>query len=178
MARAPQMTTLETERLLLRQWRESDLDGFAAMMAEPEVARFLTSDRRPLDRISAWRAMAVFAGHWALKGYGLFVCEEKATGAYVGRVGPWRPEGWYGFEIGWGLSRRAWGKGYATEAALASARWAFETFDLPEIVSVIHVDNKASQRVAQRLGMAPGPTLLHAGMPHSVWRVSRAKFAG
>lgn len=167
---------LETERLRLRQWRESDLDDFAAMMGEPEVARFLTSDRRPLDRNASWRQMAVFAGHWALKGYGLFVCEEKATGAFVGRVGPWRPEGWYGFEIGWGLSRRAWGKGYATEAALASARWAFETFELPEIVSVIHVDNKASQRVAQRLGMAPGPTMLHAGMPHSVWRVGRDAF--
>lgn len=164
---------LETERLRLRGWRENDLDPFAEMMADVEVARFLTADRRPLDRHAAWRSMAIFAGHWALKGYGLFVVEEKASGAFVGRVGPWEPEGWYGFEVGWGLMRRSWGKGYATEAAKAAGDWAFAAFDLPRVISVIHVDNRASQRVAQRLGMKAGSTMLHAGMPHAIWSVTR-----
>ncbi len=167
---APQ---IETERLILRGWRAGDLDAFAAMMADVEVARFLTTDQRPLDRQSAWRSMAVFAGHWALKGYGLFVVEEKASGAFVGRVGPWEPEGWYGFEIGWGLDRRVWGKGYATEAARAAGDWAFQKLPLARVISVIHIDNRASQRVAQRLGMKPGSTILHAGMPHAIWSITR-----
>lgn len=164
---------LETERLILRGWRQSDLDPFAAMMGDHEVARFLTADRRPLDRAAAWRSMAIFAGHWALKGYGMFVLEDKASGAFIGRVGPWEPEGWYGFEIGWGLARKFWGKGYATEAARAAGAWALDAFDLDRIISVIHVDNKPSQRVAQRLGMRPGAPLLHAGMPHAIWSIAR-----
>lgn len=165
--------TLETERLRLRQWRESDLDAFAKMMANADVAQFLTHDRRPLDRVSAWRTMAVFAGHWALKGYGLFVVEEKATDAFVGRVGAWRPEGWYGFEIGWGMDRGHWGKGFASEAARACIPWAFETFDPPRVVSVIHVDNKRSQRVAEKIGLRPGARILHAGMPHVIWMLDK-----
>jgi RimJ/RimL family protein N-acetyltransferase len=68
--------TLETEHLRLRPWRESDLDAFAAMMAKPEVARFLTADQAPQDRATAWRGMALMVGHWALRGYGMFVVEE------------------------------------------------------------------------------------------------------
>lgn len=63
------------------------------MMADAEVARFLTADQRPQDRSAAWRTLAVFIGHWALRGYGLFAVEDKATGAFIGRVGAWQPEG-------------------------------------------------------------------------------------
>ncbi|MGE0046703.1 MAG: GNAT family N-acetyltransferase [Hyphomonadaceae bacterium] len=168
-----QAPVLETERLVLRGWRGEDFDPFAAMMAEPEVALFLTADQRPMDRVSAWRAMAVFAGHWILRGAGMFVVEEKASGDFVGRVGPWQPEGWPGFELGWGLARRFWGKGYASEAARAAGDWAFANFDLDAVISLIHIDNHASQRVAQRLGETPGPKTLHAGMPHVIWSVSR-----
>ncbi|MET0182664.1 MAG: GNAT family N-acetyltransferase, partial [Caulobacterales bacterium] len=163
-------------RLILRQWRDSDLDGFAAMMSHRDVARFLTADGRPLDRTAAWRQMALYAGHWPLKGYGLFVLEEKETGAFVGRAGCWQPEGWYGFEIGWGLDPRVWGKGYATEAARAAANWAFVTFNLERVVSVIHVDNERSKGVARRMGMSRGVRTIHAGMPHDVWFVTRARF--
>ncbi len=164
---------LETERLILRGWREDDLDAFAAMMAEPEVARFLTGDQRPQDRATAWRGLALFVGHWALRGYGLFAVEEKATGAFVGRVGAWQPECWVGFELGWALARGAWGKGYALEAARAAGDWVFANFPLERLVSLIHADNARSQVLANRLGMQAGDTTIHAGMPHVIWSITR-----
>ena len=165
---------LETERLVLRGWREDDLDAFAAMMADAEVARFLTSDQRPRARAEAWRDLALLVGHWALRGYGLFAVEEKATGALVGRVGAWQPECWVGFELGWGLAREHWGKGYALEAARKAGDWAFEAFQLGELVSLINVDNSRSQALARRLGMRVRAETLHAGMAHEVWAVARA----
>lgn len=164
---------LETERLVLRGWRREDAAPFAAMMAQPEVARFLTADQRPQDFAAAWRTLSAFVGHWALRGYGLYVVEEKASGAFVGRVGLWNPEGWAGLELGWGLDRRSWGKGYATEAARAAGHWAFETLKPERLISLIHVDNVASQNVAMRLGASPGQATLHAGMPHVIWTVTR-----
>jgi len=165
---------LETARLILRGWRHDDLAPFAAMMAQPEVARFLTADQRPQDSAAAWRTMSVFVGHWAMRGYGLFVVEDKASGAFVGRIGLWNPEGWAGLELGWGLDRRFWGNGYATEAARAAGDWAFETLNPERLISLIHVDNTASQNVAMRLGSKPGAATLHAGMPHTIWAVRRA----
>lgn len=164
---------LETERLILRGWREDDLDAFAAMMADAEVARFLTSDQRPQDRATAWRGLALLVGHWALRGYGLFAVEEKESGAFVGRVGAWQPECWVGFELGWGLARAHWGKGYGLEAARAAGDWAFANFTLERLVSLIHVDNARSIALAQRLGMRAGDTTFHAGMAHVIWSVSR-----
>ena len=85
-------------------------------------------------------------------GYGMFVVEERATGAFLGRIGPLAPPGWPGFEIAWGLAPAARGKGFAQEAARAAIDWSFETFALDRIVSIIHPQNLASQRVAERLG--------------------------
>lgn len=165
--------TIETERLRLRAWRESDLDPFAAMMTEPDVARFLMADQRPADRASSWRTMAMFVGHWALKGYGMFVVEEKDSKRFVGRVGAWEPEGWIGFELGWGLMRRYWGRGYAFEAARAAGNWAFENFAPEKLVSLIHIENERSQALARRLDMQQGASTVHAGMPHVVWSITR-----
>jgi len=167
---------LETPRLLLRLWRESDLDGFAALMAEREAARFLSHDGQPMDRTTAWWHMSLLVGHWSLRGFGLFVVEEKASGDWVGRVGPWRPEGWPGFEIGWALRKPFWGKGYATEAAIAAGAWALARFAPERIIALIHEDNKASHAVARRLNMMPGERMIHAGQPHTVWGVASCEW--
>src|SRR5437762_11305313 len=90
-------TVLETERLILRPWTLDDFDGFAAMCADPQVMRFLAEDGKPLSRFGAWRAMAGIVGHWTLRGFGLFAVTERTTGALVGRIGPWDPEGWPDF---------------------------------------------------------------------------------
>jgi len=165
---------IETERLVLRAWRTEDFAPFADMMADVEVARFLTADQAPQDRAAAWRAMALFVGHWAMRGYGLLAVEDRTSGAFIGRVGAWRPEGWVGLELGWALSRAQWGKGYAHEAARAAGDWIFATQETDELVSLIHTDNKPSQKLAARLGMAIAHETYHAGMPHAVWTIARA----
>ena len=142
---------LETERLKLRMWRESDLDAFADMCADPLVMRYL-GPGKVLTRGEAWRTMAFFAGHWILKGYSHWAVEEKATGQMIGRIGFLNPEGWPGFEIGWTLARQAWGKGLATEGARAALQYAFDVLDQPHVISLIHPDNTPSMRVAERIG--------------------------
>jgi RimJ/RimL family protein N-acetyltransferase len=142
---------LETERLLLRGFEERDFDAYAAMMADPDVTRYL-ADGRPLGRADAWRQMAMFAGHWALRGFGVWAVEERATGAFVGRIGCFEPEGWPEFEIAYTLARPAWGRGYAREGAAAALAHAWETLQRTAVVSVIRPENAASIRVATSLG--------------------------
>jgi RimJ/RimL family protein N-acetyltransferase len=143
---------IETERLVLRPWREADLDPYSEMCADPEVMRYIGSGR-PLDRDEAWRQIATFVGHWELRGYGLWAVETKADGSFVGRVGLWRPEGWPGLEVGWALGRSHWGLGYATEAGRATTAFAWRTVQAPDLISLIQPENEASRRVAERLDM-------------------------
>ncbi len=142
---------LQTERLKLRMWRESDLDAYADMCADPMVMRYLGAGA-VLTRAEAWRSIAYFVGHWQLRGYGHWAVEEKATGRMIGRIGFLNPEGWPGFEIGWTLARHAWGKGYATEGAKMALEYAFGELDQRHVISVIHPENTASMKVAERLG--------------------------
>jgi RimJ/RimL family protein N-acetyltransferase len=111
--------TIETPHLTLRPFAASDFEDFARMSADPEVMRYL-GDGCPLGRINAWFEMASFIGHWYLLGFGEWAAEEKATGAFVGRIGLQRPEGWPATEVGWVLCREHWGKGYATEGGRAA----------------------------------------------------------
>lgn len=145
------VVTLQTERLVLRMFREEDSDAYAAMCADPEVMRHL-GEGRTLTRGEAWRQMAMILGHWRLRGYGLWAVEERATGALLGRIGFFNPEGWPGFELGWVLRREAWGKGYATEGARRALAHAFTDMGRPRVISLIYPANAASIRVAERLG--------------------------
>ena len=142
--------TLETERLVMRMWRASDFDEYAELCADPEVMRFLGG--KVFDRTEAWRQMASMIGHWYLRGYGIWAVEEKESGRLAGRIGCINPEGWPGFEVGWTLRREFWGKGYATEAARRALEYGFHELDRPHIISLIHPENRASIRVAERLG--------------------------
>ena len=146
------MQTLASERLLLRMFRESDFDAYAEMCADPEVMRYL-GDGQPLSREDAWRNLALVVGHWQLRGFGLWAVEEKRTGALVGRVGCWQPEGWPGFEVGWALRRQFWRQGFATEAALQAVDFAFNRLGRDRVISLIQPENGASVAVALRLGM-------------------------
>ncbi len=105
-----------------------------------------------MDRALAWRNMAVTMGHWQIRGYGFFSVESRDTGEWVGRVGPWNPEGWPAPEIGWLIMREHWGKGYATEAARASLEYVFGTLGWESVIHVILNGNEPSVAVAEKLG--------------------------
>ena len=166
---------LETERLVLRAMRSEDFEAWASFLADPEVVRYLWGEPQP--RTDAWRAMAMTLGHWALRGYGMWGVERKSDGAFIGRVGMLNPEGWPGLEVGWTLGRPYWGQGYATEAALASTRFAFLTQPVDRVISCIDPQNKASQAVALRVGETKGsPQELSIGghaFVVDIWSITR-----
>jgi len=144
--------TLETHRLLLRSFVETDLDAYARICADPEVMRYIGAGNT-LSRAEAWRSMALLLGHWQLRGYGMWAAEDKQSGAFVGRIGLHNPEGWPALEVGWLIDRARWGQGLATEGATAIMQFAFDRLDLEHLSSVIHPLNRASIRVAEKLGM-------------------------
>ena len=140
---------LETERLILRQPQSEDFEPWVQFHADEEVMRFLGGVQGPE---LTWRAVCTMTGSWTIEGFSMFSIIEKQTGDWIGRLGPWRPNGWPGTEIGWGLARSAWGKGYATEAALAVRGFERARLGKTGVVSYIHHGNAASARVAARLG--------------------------
>jgi RimJ/RimL family protein N-acetyltransferase len=170
---------LETARLLLREWRLEDFGPLAEIMADADVARYLSG--APLTRAEAWRSLAGCAGHWSLRGYGMWAVERKSDHALLGRVGLHYPEGWPGEEVGWTLGKPFWGNGYATEAARAAINYGFLTQPVSQLISVIDPDNLASQAVARRLGEARGERseVIVAGKAYAVdiWSISRKSWA-
>jgi RimJ/RimL family protein N-acetyltransferase len=170
---------IETERLLLRPWRSDDIALNTAMLSDAETARYITPDGKAVTTaLSGWRNAAVIAGHWALHGFGMFAVEEKSSGDYVGRVGPWSPPDWPGLEVGWGISRAARGRGYAVEAARASIDWTFATFEVDQIVHCIEASNTASQAVARRLGASREREADVFGKLTDIWVTSRTSRVG
>lgn len=141
--------TLETDRLILRPPVQDDLDGWAEMMGDEETSRFIGGVQ---ERAASWRGLSSMAGSWTLLGFGMFSVVEKDSGKWIGRIGPWQPEGWPGTEVGWGLLKEACGKGYAVEAATASIDWVFDTLGWTEVIHCIDPENTPSQKVAERLG--------------------------
>ena len=108
--------------------------------------------------IEARRAIRRLIGHWELHGFGEWAAEEKASGRLVGKIGlhhhaDWRAER-FKVEVGWLLARDAWGKGYATEGAVASLEDAFERVGLERVISIAHVENQRSLRVMERIGLS------------------------
>lgn len=171
------MTELTTARLLLRQWRESDLDPFAAMSADPEVMRFIGGTT---TRQEASAAIERFRTHWREHGFGLWAAEIRESGEFAGFIGlavpTFLPEVLPAVEVGWRLARAHWGRGFATEGARASLNHGFEVLGLDRIVSVYHPDNHASRRVMDKLGMTWDRDTRHpvAGQPVRVLALDRS----
>lgn len=168
---------IETPRLLLRPQRLDDFEPWAALMAEPETARFIGGTQ---PRASAWRGFLSMVGAWHMQGFAMFSVIEKASGRWIGRVGPWQPEGWPGTEVGWALLREACGRGYAHEAAVASIDWAFEELGWSEVIHTIDPENLPSIALAQRLGAElRGPGRLPAPFESfrvDIWAQSRQQW--
>jgi RimJ/RimL family protein N-acetyltransferase len=143
---------VHTERLIMRGFREDDLDQWAAIAAQPEVMRWI-GDENGISRAEAWRRMAFFLGHWDLRGFGNWALEERDSGRLVGRAGLYQPEGWPGLEVGWLVAQEHWGSGFAPEAGRASLEWAREELGADHVISLIEDHNHNSARVAEKLGM-------------------------
>jgi RimJ/RimL family protein N-acetyltransferase len=141
---------LGTERLHLRALTLDDEPFLAELYADPEVARFIGGDRLTPEAVHAQAAR--FVSVWESSGYGQSAVLSRRTGETVGRVGlhPW-PE-WGELELGWVLERRHQGQGLAQEAARAWLAWAAHARPAPYLIAVIHPDNSASIRLAERLG--------------------------
>lgn len=148
--------TLETERLRLRPFCRRDLDAYAALKSDPEVMRYLVGGgAQPWDRGRAWRHLAFLIGTWQLGDAGMWAVEHREAGSFLGVIGFAEPEGWLGCELAWTLARRWWGNGYATEGARAALAYAFADLHKTCVISLIHPDNRASIRVAERIGERP-----------------------
>lgn len=164
---------LETSRLVLRPTAAEDFEPWVRFMADADVMRHIGGVQ---PRAIAWRSFVGMAGAWQIDGFAMFSVIEKASGQWIGRIGPWRPAEWPGTEVGWSLVRQAWGKGYAVEAASAAMDWAFDTLGWDQVIHTIVPENTASSAVARRLGSR----LLRTGRlpePHAIecgiWGQSR-----
>ena len=154
---APVIPTLTTGRLTLRAPCPEDFPALRAFYAS-DRARFVGG---PKTAEGAWRQLATEIGHWALRGYGRWIVVERASGRACGLVGLWNPEGWPEPEIGWDLFAGFEGRGYATEAAAAARRHAYGALGWTTAISLVHPDNAASARVAERLGARPEGPVTH-----------------
>jgi RimJ/RimL family protein N-acetyltransferase len=150
---------IETERLILRPPIREDFEPYATNMADAEAARFIGGTQ---SRPVAWRGFLTLTGAWMIQGFSMFSVIEKATGRWIGRLGPWQPEGWPGTEVGWAFARQAWGKGYAQEGATAAIDWAFEHLGWQDVIHSINSDNLPSIALAKRLGSR---FLRHSNLP-------------
>lgn len=147
-ALAVDIPVIETERLRLRGPSLDDLDAETAFYAT-ERSEFVGG---PKTRNEVWRLLAALMGHWVFRGYGFWGVEEKATGAYCGRVGLWCPLEWPEPEIGWSLMDGFEGRGYAQEAALAARAHAYGTLGWTTAISLIDRENTRSKALATRIG--------------------------
>ncbi|MES2905549.1 MAG: GNAT family N-acetyltransferase [Pseudomonadota bacterium] len=141
--------TLETERLILRPPVIEDFEALFAVMQDEEAMQHLGGVKKRAD---AWKMHMIMIGCWAANGFAMFSVIEKASGQWIGRIGPWFPEGWPGTEIGYTLAKPFWGKGYAYEAAVASVDWAIDHLGWHEIIHTIGDNNTSSIKLAHRLG--------------------------
>jgi RimJ/RimL family protein N-acetyltransferase len=157
---------LTTDRLLLRRWRDGDREPFAAMNADPEVMQHFPA---PLDRAASDALVDRIEALFVEQGFGLWALEVRSSGEFIGFTGlhpmPAGTPGAGGTEVGWRLARAAWHRGYATEAALAAVRIAFDGAGLRRLWSMTAAANTASQAVMRRLGMTFHSRFEHPRLP-------------
>jgi len=144
--------TVDTERLHLRLFRADDIDAYQRILSDPEVIRWIGAG--PIDdmRREAWSSMAMHAGHWVLRGFGIWAVTLRNSDEMIGRAGLWHPAWWPEPEAAWTFAREHWGNGYATEVGREALHLAFTALNLDHVVSYIRHDNVRSMRVAEKLG--------------------------
>lgn len=177
--------TIETERLILRPPIKDDFEGFCRFHNDPRSMQYLGGVQSPP---MVWRAMCACVGAWYLDGFHFFSVIEKASGAWIGRIGPLYPHQWPGREVGWGLCSSHWGKGYAREAAVAAMDYVFDGLGWETVIHVIDPQNVRSSALAKALGSSNlGPGKLPEpfasqlfdiwGQSRENWKINRQRLA-
>ncbi len=159
---------IETERLLLRTFQESDWRDLHAYYSDPDCTRYTVG--KPLTEGGTWRIVASMIGHWVMRGYGPYAVVEKQSGRVVGPVGLWYPCDWPEPEIKWALARDCWGLGYASEAASAVNTMAQAYLPELHLISFINEENQPSIELAKRVGARFEQTRPFRG---GIWHVYR-----
>jgi RimJ/RimL family protein N-acetyltransferase len=171
--------TISTPRLRLRRWRPEDEAAMAEINRDPEVTRYLN---RPVDEEAVAAFYGICVAHWEEHGFGFYAVEGRepsTSGRFIGFVGvafpSYLPAVARRPELGWRLGRSTWGRGLATEAATAAREDAFGRLGLEELISIIHPDNAASQRVATKMGMTIEGELHNPvlGRDVDIWQMTR-----
>jgi RimJ/RimL family protein N-acetyltransferase len=177
---------IRTERLLMRRWRDSDLEPFAELNADDETMEFFPAT---LDRAASDAFAERIEARFESQGYGLWALELTGTGEFIGYTGlnpmPAGVPGAGGMEVGWRLRKQFWHHGYATEAARAALQVAFGGARLPEIWSMTAILNEPSQAVMRRLGLVRHGFFEHPAVPvgsplrpHVVYHLARQDWPG
>lgn len=145
------MIEIETRRLRLRGWTGDDVEPLSVMMEDPAFVKF-NGTGHPMSRDATWQMVATMIGHWALNGFGYWAVEHRESGQFIGNCGLWQSPGSPGLEIAWMIASSHQGQGYASEAARAALRFAFEELEAQEVIAIIHPKNTPSIHVAQNIG--------------------------
>lgn len=168
---------IETERLILREFRRTDLDAHAATLGDGEVMRHIGGE--PISREDSWRRLLMSVGMWSVIGMGPWVVERRSDGRYLGHIGFFeferdlQPSISGEPEMGWIFDRAAHGQGYASEAGKAALQWADEVLKPKSIPAIIALDNEPSMRLAERLGFVRQPDGIYKGEPIALFRRDR-----
>ncbi|MEO8454966.1 MAG: GNAT family N-acetyltransferase [Sphingomicrobium sp.] len=166
--------TLETGRLILREFRRDDLDAHAATLGDEEVMRHIGG--KPINREDSWRRLMSGVGSWALIGMGPWAVERKSDGRMVGHCGFFHferdmsPSIVGEPEMGWIFDRSVHGQGIAFEACSAALKWAESELAAPTYPAIIDIENVASMRLAERLGFVRQPDATYRDQPMAFYR--------
>ena len=157
---------ITSDTLILRGYEESDF---------PRFAQFAASDRAqfvggPMDAADSWRSFLAAMGHWALRGYGMWIIEDRASGQVAGRAGIIFNDGWHEPELGWHIYDGFEGQGVAYRACVMAREYSAQNFGLDRVMSYICSDNHRSLRLATRLGATFEKNVTMRGAPVELWR--------
>jgi len=144
--------TIETQRLVLRQFTEEDVEPFCHIMQKEDVVRYIDNGRT-LNEFECWHHIAMQIGHWHFKGFGSYALLEKASNTLIGKIGLYAPHNWTGIECKWLLDTHFQKKGFAYEASTRLINECFKCNLTDTLVSIIHPENKASIKLATKLNM-------------------------
>lgn len=164
--------SIETPRLLLRPWTLEDAEAWFAILQEPDILRFFPNPGPP-PRFKADAYIKHHLDHWRRYGYGHWAVVTPKDGRLIGWNGLEYLSELDEVEVAYLLSKRVWGRGYATEAAGAAVRFGFETAALPAVIGLVHPENAASIRVLEKCGLKYADRITLWGMGMSRYRITR-----